>query len=292
MIVETFLHQIMAGIATGGIYASLALALVMIYQSTHHINFAQGEIAMFATYLAWSLINAGVSYWIAFFATLVLSFLLGALIQRIIIKPVERAPVLNVVVVFIGLLVILNSLAGWIFSYTIKPFPSPFPKESPFGWSIISSHELGSIGVTLVLLTLLFLFFRFTTLGLAMRAAAQNPDSSRLVGIRVGRMLALGWGLAAMIGSIAGMMIAPVVFLEPNMMSGVLLYAFAAALVGGIDSPFGAVLGGFIVGILENVLGAYLIGTELKLSVALVLIVSVLTFKPAGLFGKNIVTRV
>ena len=292
MIVETFLHQIMAGIATGGIYASLALALVMIYQSTHHINFAQGEIAMFATYLAWSLINAGVSYWLAFFATLVLSFLLGALIQRIIIKPVERAPVLNVVVVFIGLLVILNSLAGWIFSYTIKPFPSPFPKEPPFGWSIISSHELGSIGVTLVLLILLFLFFRFTTLGLAMRAAAQNPDSSRLVGIRVGRMLALGWGLAAMIGSIAGMMIAPVVFLEPNMMSGVLLYAFAAALVGGIDSPFGAVLGGVIVGILENGLGAYLIGTELKLSVALVLIVSVLTFKPAGLFGKNIVTRV
>lgn len=196
------------------------------------------------------------------------------------------------VVVFIGLLVILNSLAGWIFSYTIKPFPSPFPKEPPFGWSIISSHELGSIGVTLVLLVLLFLFFRFTTLGLAMRAAAQNPDSSRLVGIRVSRMLALGWGMAAMIGSIAGMMIAPVVFLEPNMMSGVLLYAFAAALVGGIDSPLGAVIGGFIVGILENVLGAYLIGTELKLSVALVLIVSVLTFKPAGLFGKNLVTRV
>ena len=277
---ETFLHQIMAGIATGGIYASLALALVMIYQSTHHINFAQGEIAMFATYLAWSLINAGVSYWIAFFSTLVLSFLL------------ERAPVLNVVVVFIGLLVILNSLAGWIFSYTIKPFPSPFPKEPPFGWSIISSHELGSIGVTLVLLVLLFLFFRFTTLGLAMRAAAQNTDSSRLVGIRVSRMLALGWGMAAMIGSIAGMMIAPVVFLEPNMMSGVLLYAFAAALVGGIDSPLGAVIGGFIVGILENVLGAYLIGTELKLPVALVLIVSVLTFKPAGLYGKNLVTRV
>ena len=290
--VETFLHQIMAGIATGGIYASLALALVMIYQSTHQINFAQGEIAMFATYLAWSLINAGVSYWMAFFATLVFSFLLGALIQRIIIKPVERAPVLNVVVVFIGLLVILNSLAGWIFSYTIKPFPSPFPKEAPFGWSIVSSHELGSIGVTLVLLILLFVFFRFTTLGLAMRAAAQNPDSSRLVGIRVGRMLALGWGLAAMIGAIAGMMIAPVVFLEPNMMSGILLYAFASALVGGIDSPPGAVIGGFIVGILENVLGAYVIGTELKLSVALVLIVSVLTFKPAGLFGKNIVTRV
>ena len=289
---ETFIHQVVAGIATGGVYASLALALVMIYQSTHHINFAQGEIAMFATYMAWTLINAGVSYWLAFVCTILLAFTLGVLIQRIIIQPVEKAPVLNVVVVFIGLLVILNSIAGWVFTYTIKSFPSPFPTEPPFGLHFISSHELGSIGVTLVLLVLLYAFFKFTPLGLAMRASAQNPDSSRLVGIRVGWMLALGWGLAAAIGSVAGMMIAPVVFLEPNMMSGILLYAFAAALVGGIDSPGGAVLGGFIVGILENILGAYVIGTELKLSVALVLIIVVLTIKPAGLFGKVIVSRV
>lgn len=289
---ETFLHQLVAGIATGGVYASLALALVMIYQSTHHINFAQGEIAMFATYMAWSMINAGVPYWIAFFGTIVLAFLLGVLLQKIIIQPVQNAPVLSVVVVFIGLLVIFNSLAGWIFSYTIKSFPSPFPAEAPFGIKFMSAHELGSIGVTLVLLLLLYSFFRFTPLGLAMRAAAQNPVSSRLVGIRVGWMLALGWGLAAAIGSTAGMMIAPVVFLEPNMMSGILLYAFAAALVGGIDSPGGAVFGGFLVGILENLLGAYWIGTELKLSVALLLIVAVLTIRPAGLFGKVIVTRV
>jgi branched-chain amino acid transport system permease protein len=286
---ETFIHQVVAGIATGGVYASLALALVMIYQSTHHINFAQGEIAMFATYMAWTLINAGVSYWLAFVCTILLAFTLGVLIQRIIIRPVEKAPV---VVVFIGLLVILNSIAGWVFTYTIKSFPSPFPKEPPFGLHFISSHELGSIGVTLVLLVLLYGFFKFTPLGLAMRASAQNPESSRLVGIRVGWMLALGWGLAAAIGSVAGMMIAPVVFLEPNMMSGILLYAFAAALVGGIDSPGGAVMGGFIVGILENLLGAYVIGTELKLSVALVLIIAVLTIKPAGLFGKVIVSRV
>ena len=289
---ETFIHQVVAGIATGGVYASLALALVMIYQSTHHINFAQGEIAMFATYMAWTLINAGVSYWLAFVCTILLAFTLGVVIQRVIIQPVEKAPVLDVVVVFIGLLVILNSIAGWVFSYTIKSFPSPFPAQPPFGLHFISSHELGSIGVTLVLLVLLYSFFKFTPLGLAMRAAAQNPDSSRLVGIRVGWMLALGWGLAAAIGSVAGMMIAPVVFLEPNMMSGILLYAFAAALVGGIDSPGGAVLGGFIVGILENILGAYVIGTELKLSVALVLIIVVLTIKPAGLFGKVIVSRV
>jgi branched-chain amino acid transport system permease protein len=194
--------------------------------------------------------------------------------------------------VFIGLLVIFNSMAGWIYTYTIKTFPSPFPAEAPFGTKLVSSHELGAIGVTLVVLFLLYAFFRFTPLGLAMRAAAQNPESSRLVGIRVGWMLALGWGLASAIGAIAGMMVAPVVFLDPNMMSGILLYAFAAALVGGIDNPGGAVLGGFIVGVLENVLGAYVIGNELKLSVALVLIIGVLVVRPSGLFGKVHVTRV
>ncbi len=289
---ESFLHQVIAGLATGGIYASVALALVMIYQATHLVNFAQGEIAMFATYIAWTLIQAGIPYWVAFFLTVAIAFVLGVLIERIVMRPVEQAPVLSVVVVFIGLLVIFNSMAGWIYTYTIKTFPSPFPTEAPFGTKLVSSHELGAIGVTLVVLALLYAFFRFTPLGLAMRAAAQNPESSRLVGIRVGWMLALGWGLASAIGAIAGMMVAPVVFLDPNMMSGILLYAFAAALVGGIDSPGGAVLGGFIVGVLENVLGAYVIGNELKLSVALVLIIGVLVVKPSGLFGKVHVTRV
>ena len=289
---DAFLHQVIAGLATGGIYASLALALVMIYNATHHVNFAQGELAMFSTYLCWTMINAGWPYWVAFFATIILAFILGAAIERIIVRPVERAPVLTVVVVFIALLVILNSLAGWIYTYTIKSFPSPFPEKPPFGSTIVSSHELGAISVTLIVLLLVFLFFRYTPLGLAMRAASQNPDSSRLVGIRVGWMLALGWGLAAAIGATAGMMVAPIVFLDPNMMAGVVLYAFAAALVGGIDNPGGAVLGGFIVGVLENIVGAYLIGTELKLTVALVLIVGVLIVRPAGLFGKVIVTRV
>lgn len=284
---ETFLHQVIAGLATGGIYASVALALVMIYQATHLVNFAQGEIAMFATYIAWTLIQSGMPYWAAFFLTVIIAFVMGVLIERIIVRPVEQAPVLSVVVVFIGLLVIFNSMAGWIYTYTIKTFPSPFPTEAPFGSRLVSSHELGAIGVTLVVLALLYGFFRFTPLGLAMRAAAQNPESSRLVGIRVGWMLALGWGLASSIGAIAGMMVAPVVFLDPNMMSGILLYAFAAALVGGIDSPGGAVLGGFIVGVLENVLGAYVIGNELKLSVALVLIIGVLV----SMFSAITVTR-
>jgi branched-chain amino acid transport system permease protein len=289
---DAFLHQVLAGLATGGIYASLALALVMIYQATHLVNFAQGELAMFATYIAWSLINAGVPYWVAFFLTVAFAFVLGVVIERVIVRPVENSSVLSVVVVFIALLVILNSVTGWIYTFTIKTFPSPFPAQPLFGNKYMSSHEIGAIGVTLVLLMMLFAFFRFTPLGLAMRAAAQNPESSRLVGIRVGWMLALGWGLAAAIGSVAGMMVAPIVFLDPNMMGGVLLYAFAAALVGGIDSPGGAVFGGFLVGVLENVLGAFVIGNELKLAVALVLIVGVLTVRPSGFFGKVHVTRV
>lgn len=288
---DLLLHQILSGLATGGIYASVALALVMIYQATHLVNFAQGELAMFAAYIAWALLQTGMPYWAAFFLTVGFAFVLGVVIERLIIRPVEHAPILSVVIVFIGLLVILNSVAGWIFSYTIKPFPSPFPAEPLFGNKYMSSHEIGSIAITLVVLALLFVFFRYTPLGLAMRAAAQNPVSSRLVGIRVSWMLALGWGLAAAIGAIAGMMVAPTVFLEPNMMSGILLYAFAAALLGGIDSPGGAVLGGFIVGMLENVVGAYL-GTELKLTVALALIVGVLVIRPSGLFGKVLVTRV
>jgi branched-chain amino acid transport system permease protein len=292
---ETFLQQLVTGLANGGIYASLALALVMIYHATDHLNFAQGEMAMFSTYVAWTLINGGVPYWIAFLATLVLSFLAGLAIERLIVRPVEDAPVLNAVIVFIGLLVIFNSIAGWVYTYDIKPFPSPFP-ETPIqvGHVVFSAHDFGAIGVTLLVLLLLWLFFRFTPLGLAMRAAAENPVSSRLVGIRVGWMLALGWGLAALIGAVGGMMVAPVLFLDPNMMSGVLLYAFAAALFGGISSPGGAVFGGFFVGVAENMAGTYLplIGNELKLTVALLIIVVVLLVRPSGLFGKITVRRV
>ena len=288
---DLLLHQILAGLATGGIYASVALALVMIYQATHLVNFAQGELAMFCTYIAWALLQTGMPYWAAFALTVAGAFVLGVVIERVIIRPVEDAPILTVVIVFIALLFIFNSLAGWIWTYTIKPFPSPFPAQPLFGNSYVSSHELGSTAITLVVLLLLFVFFRFTPLGLAMRAAAQNPVSSRLVGIRVGWMLALGWGLAAAIGAIAGMMVAPTVFLEPNMMGGVLLYAFAGALLGGIDSPGGAVLGGFIVGVLENVVGAY-VGTELKLTLALVVIIGVLVVRPSGMFGRVNVVRV
>jgi branched-chain amino acid transport system permease protein len=287
-----FLHQFFSGLASGGIYASVALALVMIYQATHLVNFAQGEMAMFATYIAWSLIQAGIPYWAAFFLTLAIAFVAAVAIERIIIRPFASAPVLASVCVFIGLLAIINSLAGFIYTYTIQPFPSPFPEHAWYGSVYMSPHEVGEMVVTLAVLALVYAFFRYTPLGLAMRAAAQNPVSSRLVGIRVGWMLALGWGLAAATGAVAGMMAAPIVYLEPNMMGGTLLYGFAGALLGGIDNPWGAVLGGFMVGVLENLAGTYVVGADLKLTVALVIIVGVLVMRPWGLFGRPVVTRV
>jgi branched-chain amino acid transport system permease protein len=263
----------------------------MIYRATDLINFAQGEMAMFSTYIAWTLVNAGLPFWAAFVITLAVSFLGGMTIERIVIRPVENAPVLASVIVTIALALIFNSLAGWIYSYTVQDFPSPFP-DRPILGALITTNDLGVIVVTLLMLALLFVFFRFTSTGLAMRAAAQNPVSARLCGIPVGRMLAIGWGLAAAIGATAGIMVAPVLFLDPYMMGGVLLYAFAGALLGGIGSPVGAVVGGLIVGVTENLVGTYLIASQLKLTVALVLIILVLVFKPHGLFGTGIVQRV
>lgn len=285
------IHQIMSGIATGGIYASVALALVMIYQATHHVNFAQGEMATFSTYITLTMINFGLPYWVAFFLAVIVSFIIGVAVERLLMRPIVNAPVLTSVGVFVGLLLIVNSLSGWFFDYTIKQFPTPFPDRPMLG-GFLSGHELGSTAVTLIVLISVYAFFRYTRLGLAMRAAAFNPNSSRLVGVRVSWMLALGWGLAAAIGSVAGCMVAPIVFLDPNMMSGILLYAFAGALLGGIDNPLGAVLGGFLVGIIENLGGAYVVGTELKLTLALVIIVAVLTVKPAGLMGRRVMARV
>ena len=255
------------------------------------MNFAQGEMAMFSTYVALALIEAGLPYWVAFVLTVAASFVIGAVIQRVLLNPIAGSPVLASVGVFIGLLLIFNSAAGWLFGYTLKQFPSPFEGPPVFG-GFVTRHDLGAFVVTLLVLLAVWAFFRFTRLGLAMRAAAYNPVSSRLMGIRVNSMLALGWGLAAAIGAVAGMMVAPVVFLDPNMMSGVLLYAFAGALLGGIANPLGAVVGGFAVGIIENLAGAYLVGNELKLTLALVIIVAVLMVKPSGVFGRTVVSRV
>ncbi|HVV93154.1 MAG TPA: branched-chain amino acid ABC transporter permease [Hyphomicrobiales bacterium] len=291
---DLFVRQVIAGVATGGIYACVALAIVMIYQAIHSVNFAQGEMAMFSAFVAWQLIGWGVPYWVAFVLTIVFSFAAGVMIERVLFRPVRDASVLSHIVVFIALLSILNSLAGFIWDFTIKTFPSPFGAGSLFGTGLVSDHDAGMLGVTLVLLLLLYVFFSRTRIGLAMRAAAADPVSARLVGIRVGWMVALGWGMAAAIGAVAGIMIAPVVFLEPNMMQSILLYGFAGAVLGGLSSPAGAVVGGILVGVIENLAGTFLpeVGRELKLSIALAVIVAVLVARPGGLFGARTVTRV
>jgi branched-chain amino acid transport system permease protein len=287
-------QQIVSGLATGAIFGSLALALVLIYRATHVVNFAQGEMAMFTTYIAWALMNRGLDYWPAFALTLAIAFVGGVAVERIVIRPVEQKPVLAIVIVTIGMLIALNGLAGWIWGAEVKSFDSPFPNRTvDVSGVAISTQDIGTFVTCLVTVALLWAFFNFTTLGLAMRAVAINPTVSRLSGVRVGWMLALGWGLAAVLGAIAGMMAAPTVFLDPNMMLTILIYAFAAAVLGGIDSPVGAVVGGLLLGVILNLVGRYIdYLAELRLPSALLVLLVVLMIRPAGLFGQVVVRRV
>jgi branched-chain amino acid transport system permease protein len=290
-----FAQQLAAGIREGAIYAGLALAVVIIYRSTRVINFAQGEMATFTTFIAWSLMNHGLSFWTAFPIVLAIAFTGGVAIERLVIRPVEDAPVLTIVIITLGLALLLNGLMSVIWGGASRQFNGPFSTRTIDVGSVpISVQDIGIVVVSVGLVVLLGLFFRFTKLGLALRAAAVNPESSRLVGIRVGWMLALGWGIAAVLGAVAGMMIAPVVFLDPNMMQTILLYAFAAAVLGGLDSPLGAVVGGILLGVTITLLGRYVgfIGSTLKLPAALMLILVLLLLRPGGLFGRVAVKRV
>ena len=292
---QELLQQVLSGIASGGIYASLALALVLIYNAMGLVNFAQGEMAMIATFLAFTLIVHGVSYWIALPVTIAIAFAGGVVIQRVVIRPVERAPVLTLVIVTLGLATLINGIAGFLYGYVPRSFPSPFSVQtvSLFG-AVASYQDLGVIGVSAVVLVLIYVLLQRTTLGLAMRAAAHHPEASRLLGIRVSWMLALGWGLASAAGAVSGIMVAPVLLLQPNMMQTVIIYAFAAAVLGGIESPLGAVVGGLIVGVTVNLAGAYLpgVGGDLQLAVAFAIIIGALVLKPNGLFGRSVTRRV
>jgi branched-chain amino acid transport system permease protein len=300
---EELLQQIGSGLGNGAIYACLALALVMIFVSTDHINFAQGEMAMFSAFLCWQLLQWNLPFIVALPAAVLVSFALGVGVERLVLRPLHNAPVLSIIVVFIGLLTIFHSLAGTIWGHIQIAFPSPFPRIAFPGSAYFGPHQIGTILVTVALLVGLFAFFRFTPLGLAMRAAAQNPASARLAGIRVDWMLALGWGLAAALGAVAGTLIAHTVFLDPNMMGSILLYGFAGALLGGISNPGGAVVGGFLVGVIENLVahfgslferatGLYVVSHAEKLTIALIIVIAVLTLKPSGLFGQVSVKRV
>jgi branched-chain amino acid transport system permease protein len=287
-------QQVANGIGVGAIYGSVALALVLIYRSTGVVNFAQGEMAMFSTFFAWSLIvDQKITFWLGFAIVLVLAAILGTVVQRVVIKPVENAPLLTVIIVTLGLLQIFNSSANFIWQSQPKAFPTPFGRGSfnIFGASV-GKPTVGTIAVMLVVMALVFCFFNYTKVGLASRAAAQNPLASRLCGVPVSWMLTIGWALASVVGAAAGMLVANTLSLDPNMMIGVLLYAFAAAVLGGLDNPVGAVVGGFVVGIIQNVVvGADLL-KGIPDAVAFFVIVLVLVIRPTGLLGRRVVAKV
>jgi branched-chain amino acid transport system permease protein len=291
-----FLQQVVSGLASGGIYGSLALALVLIHRATGVINFAQGEMATFSAYIAWTLVtNHGWSYWPAFAVTLLVSFAGGFGLHQVVIRPVERGSQIRVVIVTIGLLLLINGAMSWIWSGQVRSLRSPFPTRTiDLGGVAISLQDIGTIAVSLGTVIVLWGFFQLTKAGLALRAAAVNPNEARLVGVRVPLLLGLGWGLAAVLGAIAGMLTAPSVFLDPNMMQAVLIYAFAAAVLGGIDSPAGAVAGGLMIGVALNLIGAYVdfVGADLRLPAALLVILIVLLVRPSGIFGRREVRKV
>jgi branched-chain amino acid transport system permease protein len=289
-----FVQQVIDGLAAGSIYAAVALALVLIYRTTGIVNFAQGEMAMFSTFIAWGLVEAGVPLALAILATLAISFLGGMAIERTVIRPVEGANPLAMVIVTIGLLILFNSGAGWIWGFSNRSFPSLFGDDSLDVAGVrIEVESLGILALMLAVIGLLFLIFQKTKIGLAMRAVAMNPEASQLAGIPVGRTLMFGWGLAAAVGALAGALIAPSLFLEVNFMGGVMIYSFAAATLGGLDSPGGALIGGWIIGVAETLAGFYVdpIGSDLKILVPLAIILVVLLVRPSGLFGSHEVER-
>jgi branched-chain amino acid transport system permease protein len=291
---ERFLQIVVDGIATGSIYGALALALVLIYRSTGVANFAQGEMAMFSTFIAWGLLQANVPLGIAALLAIGISFLGAMLVERIIVRPVEGGEILTLVIVTLGLFILFNSAAGWIWGFNNRGFPSMFGDgRVDIGGVRITVESIGILLVLLAVLGIIYLLFSRTKIGLAIRAAALNPESSRLSGISVGRTLMIGWGIAAAVGALAGILIAPRLFLDVNFMGGVLIYSFAAATLGGFDSPGGAIVGGWIIGVAEGLASNYIdfVGSDLKILVPLVMILVVLLIRPSGLFGRAEVVR-
>src|SRR3990172_2181522 len=255
--VHQFTQQVVSGIASGSLFAILALSLVMIYRSTSVLNFAQGEMALFSTFIAWSFLTT-MDFWPAFVLSLVVAAVMGAALERLVLRPVEEAPVLNAVIVTLGLFTFFNGLALWVWGGLPKGFgPFPIYEGAPlFRGSALCAADVcigrlnvGILGAAFIIMTLLFLLFQRTRLGLAMRATAHNRTASRLMGIPVGLMLSVGWGLSAAVGAVAGVMVAQSLGLTTGLMASVLIFAFAAAVLGGLDSPVGAIVGGLTIGV-------------------------------------------
>jgi branched-chain amino acid transport system permease protein len=289
-----FAQQTVAGLAQGAIFGSLALALVLIYRATEVINFAQGELAMATTYIAYQLTLWGLSYWLSFFLTLAIAFVLGAVVQIVFIRPIQHS-VIAVVIVTVGMFILIDGLVTWKWGADLKFMKAPFGNTVYHAGGVaFSRQDIGVLVVSVLSVILLWVLFQFTKLGLAMRAAALRPAAAALVGVRVNWMLAIGWGLAAVLGAVAGLMTEPTQFLQPTMMQAILLYAFAAAVLGGLESPAGAVIGGLALGVFLNLIGQYVgfATSELRLPIAFAVLLIVLLIKPTGLFGRRQVRRV
>jgi len=295
MTMQLFLQQIVEGLSSGAIYASLALALVLVYRATRIVNFAQGEMATFTAYIAWQLNQWGMPFWLSLMITGVLAFLLGALVFRLVIRPVITASDNTIVVMCIGLFIGFEALSLWIWGADSYAFPRLFPEHAwTFGGVRVTATNLGILVTLSVLAAGLIAMFKFTRIGLALRASAAEREKSPLVGIRVETMLMLGWGLATVAGFVAAVLVAPSLFLSPPMMVAVVIYALAAATLGGWDSLAGAIVGGLAIGVAESLGATYVpfIGSELKVGIPFALMAVVLLVRPQGLFGRTAVIRV
>ncbi len=290
-----FFQQIINGIGDGAIYASLGLALVLIYRTTNIANFAQGEMATVSAYLAWQLVNWGVPLGWALLLAIVLSMVVGIVTYLVFVRPVQNRDELTIIIVTLGLFLAFNSVSGAIWGFMQMALPSPFPEKNVrLGSFRVSADLIGTVAVLIAVSIGMFLLFQRTRIGMALRAAASNAASARLVGIPFTAMMALGWGLSAGLGAVSGLLVAPKLTLDPNMMGSIIIYAFAAAIVGGLTSYRGAVVGGAVVGVSQALSQAYLpwLGSDLQILLPLALIVAVLIAKPEGLFGSTVVVRV
>ena len=291
----TFIQLVIDGLSTGSIYAALALAIVLVNQATGLINFAQGGMAVLSAYIAWALNGFGIPLLLAILAAVVISFFLGAVIERYLIRRFERGDPDTAVVVTIGLLTLITGFCAWVWTYNNRLFPSLFPLETiQIAGAVISVRSLGTFIVIVACMLLLQALFLGTKLGLALRAVAINPASAAFAGVNVGRNLMIGWGLAAVLGAVAGVLVAPQLTLTPGMMDSALVYALAACILGGLSSPIGVVVAAWLIGVLENLAAVYVpfIGHDLKIAVPFILIFVVLIVRPQGLFGRKAVVRV
>ena len=281
-----FIDLTLSGLSSGAVYAAVALALVLIWRATRIVNFAQGAMLMITTYIGSELITSTGSYVIGFLGALACGLVLGAVVERALMRPVENKPELNSVIVTLGLYTFLVALAGIVWGDTPRPFPAAF---SILGYDVGGTHVLFAPNDTFIVLVVVALaaglgaLFRFTDFGLQLRAAAFNSEVAELLGVRVGRMFTAGWGLAAVTGAIAGVLVAPSVFLSPTNFDPILISGFVAAVLGGLDSPPGALVGAAVLGLVLSYVGGYA-GTDLVPMAALVVLVVVLMIRPTGLF--------